>query len=326
MSDLPPLESTQPSDAPPPRGLPPEQLAALAAAPVEPLLAPLLLPGTLTLIQGPRGVGMSQVMAGCAVAMAAGGGFLGWQAPRPHSVLLLAGGETAAALARRVGVAQRAAGVAVGDRLGLVALGPQAPRMPNLALRDGQLDFETLCRHQPVVMIDDMASLLPIAGLECAEGGEMRHIVGRLRRDGTALVVSLANGRQARRRADITARAMLNGLADAVVDLSFPDDYAITDGCRFELRIARARHVIGPDRAPLEARLTTLADGTPSWSARPVRSDLRQRFEAMLATGATVAEAARRIGVSRASGYRLLREIENVARGDEDKVESFAGI
>ena len=92
MSDLPPLDSTQPSDAPPPRGLPPEQLAALAAAPVEPLLAPLLLPGTLTLIQGPRGVGMSQVMAGCAVAMAAGGGCLGWQAPRPR-----AGGHALAA-------------------------------------------------------------------------------------------------------------------------------------------------------------------------------------------------------------------------------------
>ncbi len=309
MSDAVLCETSHPHDAAPPRELRPDQFAALAAAAARPVLAPLLLPGTLALVQGPRGIGLSQVMAGCAVAIASGGSFLGWRAPEPQRVLLIAGGEPVEPLARRVGVARRAAGDAeTGDRLALVALGPEAALMPNLALRPGQLDFQTMCRGFPVVIIDDLASLLPLGGLECADGGEMRHVIGGLRRDGKALVVAQANGLQARRRADITGRAMVNGLADVVVDLAWPPDYAVTDGCRFELRIARARHLAGAERMPIEARFATTGDGTPLWTVTSLAAGRREHFKAMLADGVPFKDARDVLDVPIASAYRWRRE------------------
>lgn len=303
-------ETIHPLSAPPARELPPAALAGIAAAPLDHVLAPLLLPGTLALVQGPRGVGLSQLMAGCAVALASGGSFFGWRAPRPWPVLLLAGGEPAGALARRVAAACRAAGAPPDtlDRLALVGLGPEAGLMPNLALRPGQLDFETLCRRAPVVMIDDMPSLLPLAGLECEQGGNMRHVLGDLRRRGQTAVIAIANGPEARRRADVTARAMVNGLADIVIDLAFPGDFDATDGCRFELRISRARHVAGPDRAPIEARLVTLDDGTPSWVVTPLNVGRRQRFLAMLNQGVPCTAAMRELRVPSSTAYRWNRE------------------
>src|SRR5947208_14268196 len=51
------------------------------------VLAPLLASDTAALVYGPSGIGKSFFALGVAWAVASGGSFLGWRAPRPRRVL-----------------------------------------------------------------------------------------------------------------------------------------------------------------------------------------------------------------------------------------------
>src|SRR5947209_6085240 len=67
------------------------ELMAAEIAPRADLLAPLLSSDTIALVWGPAGVGKSFFALGIAWAVASGGSFLGWQAPRPRRVLYVDG-------------------------------------------------------------------------------------------------------------------------------------------------------------------------------------------------------------------------------------------
>ena len=66
-------------------------LLAAQLPPRSDVLAPVLASDTAALVYGPSGIGKSFFALGVAWAVAAGGSFLGWQAPRPHRVLYVDG-------------------------------------------------------------------------------------------------------------------------------------------------------------------------------------------------------------------------------------------
>src|SRR6476620_12374137 len=68
------------------------------------LLPPWLASDTAALVYGPPGIGKSFLALGIAWAVASGGSFLGWRAPRPHKVLYLEGEMTAVEMQRRIGL------------------------------------------------------------------------------------------------------------------------------------------------------------------------------------------------------------------------------
>src|SRR6185369_6087051 len=79
--------------------------AALLTADLAPrtdILAPLLASDSAALVYGPSGIGKSFLALGVAWAVASGGSFLGWQAPRRHRVLYVDGELGAAELRERL--------------------------------------------------------------------------------------------------------------------------------------------------------------------------------------------------------------------------------
>src|SRR5258708_30651088 len=79
--------------------------AELLAADLPPradVLAPLLASDSAALVYGPSGIGKSFYGRGVAWAVASGGSFLGWQAPRPRRVLYVDGELGAAELRERL--------------------------------------------------------------------------------------------------------------------------------------------------------------------------------------------------------------------------------
>src|ERR1700749_2516983 len=78
------------------------QLMAADLPPRSDLLPPWLASDTAALVYGPPGIGKSFLALGVAWAVASGGSFLGWRAPRPRRVLYVDGEMGAAEIGDRL--------------------------------------------------------------------------------------------------------------------------------------------------------------------------------------------------------------------------------
>jgi hypothetical protein len=266
------------------------------------ILAPILPAGAIGWFHGPRGIGLTHVMVGCADAIATGFSFLDWTPLRPTPVLLLSGTMSEVALRARI----RATSVPGFDarrdaNLRVVALGPDRTAVPDLATTSGREALAVLAETCDVIMIDDVAGLLPGNRLDDEAG--LWHWLAEQRRTGKTVIVSQASGQCARRRADVAARNVLERLADVVVRLAPVARAKPHEAVNFELHIDRAWHVPARDRAGFEVSLETGANG-PQWYLQPIDLSRRERFEAMRATGMSVREAARETGTPRTTAYR----------------------
>ncbi len=135
----------------------------------EPLLAPWLLTQSLTMIHAWRGIGKTHMALGIAYAVATGGKFLTWEAPRARRVLYIDGEMPAAAIRDRL-----KAMVEADDRdfdpSYLLILTPDAQEgpMPDLATREGQDTIEAIAAAQSVelIIVDNISTLCRNSGSE----------------------------------------------------------------------------------------------------------------------------------------------------------------
>jgi hypothetical protein len=281
------------------------------------LLHPILPAESLMLLHGPRGVGLTHLAVGIAVAMATGTSFLGWEPPRPSRVLLLSGTMSATALAGRAQGNRLPHDLEVVERLQLVAVGRKAAVLPNLATTEGWQELGVLAAQAEVVIIDDIAGLVPGGRLNPAAAAGLQQCLANLRRDGKAIVVVQADEPDARRG----TRAVLQRLADVEIRLAWPAGYDVAEGCRFEMHIERARHLAGHDRLAREVRLEEDDEGSYVWHTAPAGAARRALFESLMQDGVPIGEAGRQAGISPASAYRWRKEIRTAeaAAGRREK-------
>ena len=138
-----------------------DELLTLDIQEREQILSPWLLTQSLNMIHSWRGVGKTHVSLGIAYAVATGGEFLTWKAPRPRKVLYIDGEMPAAALKARL-----AALVKRDERdfdpAMLMTLTPdvQDGAMPDLATKDGQLEIERVIGDAELVIVDNISTLV----------------------------------------------------------------------------------------------------------------------------------------------------------------------
>ena len=94
---------------------------------------------------------------------------------------------------------------------------------------------------------------------------------------------------------------------DLVHGAAPPARLAPADGARFELRLEKARHLAGPDLAPIEAQLCPGADGLAEWRWHRGESAALRRAAALLQQGMSAEAVGKAIGVSPRTAYRLQR-------------------
>jgi hypothetical protein len=274
--------------------------AELLAATVTPrpfILDPILSPGSAALIWGPSGVGKSFLALGLALAVAGGGSFLGWTAPRPRNVLYLDGEMSAAAVGARL----RLFG-SPPPSLHLWLAADQGGRPLDLTTLDGLERLVRGWRKVPdLIVIDSLSSLVGVRGGDSERWSEMRYFLGLQKRAARAVVmVHHANRDGAMRGLSQRADAM-----DLIMALRRPRDWQPTDGARVELRLEKPRHQIGAAAAPIEAQLCPGADGTAQWQWHRGGSRDLQRALPLFEKGMSAEAVAKAIGVSARTGYRL---------------------
>lgn len=214
--------------------------------PRETLLSPWLPARGLAMVYGPRGIGKTHFSLGVAHALATGGPFLRWQAPKPLKVLVVDGEMPAVALQER-----------------LQALGPMSPNLRFLAmdlqhmgmdlgLEDDWNRLEAVVGDAQVLIMDNISTL---AGGGRENEAESWHPVQHWaltmrRRDRTVLFIH-HSGKGGQQRGTSKREDVL----DTVVALRKPADYSAESGARFEVHFEKARNFHGADALPFEAAL-----------------------------------------------------------------------
>lgn len=282
--------------------------------PREMVLAPWLPSKGLAMIYGPRGIGKTHVVAGAAHAIATGGSFLGWHAPKPRRVLVLDGEMPAEVLQTRLAaiVEPAPAEPPEPDYLRLLALDQQEH---NLDLSD-EADWPALDEaigNAEVILCDNISTLvrggreneaeswLPVQGWALCQ-----------RRAGRSVVFIHHAGKGGQQRGTSRREDVL----DTVIALRRPDDYRPYEGARFQVHFEKNRGFHGHDAKPFEAAL-----GAGGWTMRDLDDADMARVIALHGDGLSVRDIADETGFSKSKVDRMVakaRELKLLPTGKDN--------
>jgi hypothetical protein len=274
----------------------------------EPILQPWLLTQSLSMIHSWRGVGKTHVALGIAYAVATGGEFLTWKAPRPRRVLYVDGEMPGNAMQERL-----AALIDTDERdfdpLDFRIVTPDAQGekvMPDLATVEGQAAIEAEAAQSDLIILDNISTLYRDAGPENdAESWRIAQAWAlRMRRAGKAALFIHHSGKGGAQRGSSKREDTL----DVVINLKRPTDYFPEQGARFELHFEKYRNSSGKGEAkPIEATLTTDHKGRASWAWRSVEESTFDRVVGLKKDGLRPGEIAKELGIHKSRVSRHLK-------------------
>lgn len=234
-----------------------------AFPPREMLLAPWLPKQGLSMVFAPRGVGKTHFSLGVSYAVASGGSFLSWSAPKPRKVLVIDGEMPAGALQERWSeiVKNNLTEPPSGDFVRILAADICEFGLPDLSTTDGQAKIEPLIGDAELIVVDNLSTLARSGKENESESwGLMQEWALRQRRAGRSVLFIHHAGKGGEQRG--TSRR--EDVMDSVIKLSLPSDYSPVDGARFVVQFTKSRGFSGPEAEPFEAALREGAWSTKS--------------------------------------------------------------
>ena len=288
------------SSSPAKRAVTLAELRALNLPPRELLLAPWLHRKSNNMIVAERGVGKTWTVHGIALAVAAGGSFLRWTAPKPRGVLLIDGEmSTEELLHDRLPPMADALGLDPGDRLKILAADLDGQGLLPLNTKEGQADVEEHLDGVDLVIIDNLSALF--GGLEensATEWQPAKRWLLSLKLRGLGVLLAHHSSRGSKNPRGTSAR---EDALDALAFLSRPDDYDDgADDARFIVHLTKGRTLRAKDKVPFEAKLV---EGR--WTCEEARDEVLQEVADMTAEGKTVRQIATATGKGRSTVSRL---------------------
>lgn len=278
------------------------ELLAMNLPEREPLLvaddgSPVMRRQDLWMVAGPRGSAKTWMMGSIAVAAVTAGPCLRWRCPAPLRATLVDGEMPGRALQERLHLLAGDGADLSGLRV--IAQDLQDPPLPSLASPAGQAMLEPYL-DTDILLLDNRSTLIGSAGE--SDGDDwfpvQEWLLG-LRRRGITVVIAEHTGRNGLPRG--TSRR--EDILDVVLVLRRPADYRSEEGARVDLRWSKARGLTDDVVKPCEVRLR-IEDGRAEWDVREVLDRDYQQAVEMYVEGASPADVAVDLGVSRATAYR----------------------
>lgn len=281
--------------------------------PRELLLEPWLPAQGLAMIHAMRGIGKTHLSLGVAYAVASGGAFLGWQAPRPRGVLFLDGEMPAAALQERLAVIVASSQEQATMPLKIVTpdLQPRDRASFNLADPDDQAALEPLLEDIALVVVDNLSTL-------CRYGKEnegeswtpVQEWALRQRAAGRSVLFIHHSGKSGGQRGTSRREDVL----DTVIGLKRPQDYEPEQGARFEIHFEKARGFHGDEAQALEAMLATDGAGRQVWQVLTKEDSMMERVIELHQDGLKQKDIADELGVHKSTVSRQLTKAKKEGR------------
>ena len=299
-------EKAAPPAPPPVCAVSVQELAGMHFKPRATILAPWLHSQDLCMVFASRGIGKTHFCLAAAFAIATGGAFAKWTAPRPHKVLYLDGELPGALMQKRllmhcpdVEPAPEYLRIFTPDLL------PDGELMPDLSTAEGQQTIEAMIEPDTEVLFIDNLSAWARTGRE--NEGESWQPVGEwlltLRRRGIAVVLVHHAGKGGQQR----GTSKREDLLDVVIGLSRPKDYDPTQGAVFVAEFTKARNLAGTDAESLELALGGDEDQA-TWTYRTVEASTYDRVVALAKEGLSQSEIAAELEINKSNVSRHLRK------------------
>jgi RecA-family ATPase len=298
-----PLAEVPFEECKPLRALDLHELLTIKLPPREFVLSPWLPTQGLALLYAFRGVGKTQVALEIAYAVASGGSFLTWNAPKPRRVLYLDGEMPLVAMQERMTRIVRNSLIdpPAPEYLRLVSPDLQ-DRSFTLSTEEGQQRLEPLLANVSLVIVDNISTLANVGRENESESWlPLQEWALRLRRRGISVLFIHHAGKGGAQRGTSRREDVL----DAVLALRHPKDFDPRHGARFQIHFEKARHLVGEDAAPLCAHLTEYG-----WTVQALEQERDQRILSLHGEGLTQTEIAAELEVNKSTISRALRRLK----------------
>lgn len=256
-----------------------DELLAMEIKPREQVLGPIIQEKGLAMLHAKRGIGKTYLALGIAFATASGGQFLRWSAPRPRSVLYIDGEMPLIVLQERVkSIVLGSDLLAEPERLQFLAADYFEDGLPNLSTTEGQERIEPFLDGVELVILDNLATLTSaVRDNEAESWTPIQGWLLSLRRRGVSVLLVHHSNKGGAQRGTSAREDVL----DTIIRLSHPDDYAASEGARFEVFYEKTRGFYGDDAKEFEARLET-RDGAAFWTTRDMEDARAARIADLL--------------------------------------------
>lgn len=275
--------------------------------PRENLLAPWLACKGLAMVFAPRGVGKTHFALGVAYAVASGGTFLKWRAPRAGRVLLLDGEMPPVVLQERLAsIAATADGEAGQGFFKMLPYDLWEEGGPDLGTKEGQDALEPLIGDAELIVVDNLSTLARTGKENEAEGWAIIQAwaLSQRRKGRSVLFIHHAG-----KGGDQRGTSKREDVLDTVIRLSHPDDYDPTDGARFLVTFTKSRGIFGADVEPFEAKLD---DG--KWTCEDTNELIEAEVMARLAEGKSLREVGAELGINKNKVARIRDRVSGRAK------------
>lgn len=282
------------------------QLALMKFKMRELILDPWLHSQDLCMVFAARGVGKTHFGMSVAYAVATGGKFAKWNAPRPRKVLYLDGELPGGVMQKRLLMHCPDVEPAPGYlRIFTPDLLPEGQAMPDLSTYDGQAQIDAMIDDDTEVVFVDNLSAWARSGRENeAESWlPIADWILSLRRRGMAVVLIHHAGKGGQQR----GTSKREDLLDVVIGLSRPADYDPSQGAVFVAEFTKARNLSGNDAEGIELQLGGDEDRA-TWTWRTVESSTYDRVVALSKEGLSQTDIANELGVNKSNVSRAMRK------------------
>ena len=275
-----------------------------------PILEPVISRGSIGMIYGARGLGKSLLCQSMSFCLASGTSFLGFSVPEPVETVYADGEMLDWERQKRF---RRIEGDDVdegaGDRLHIIRPNFDAGVLPDLETAEGQRLLEELLPQGTALLIVDNLSAWCRSGREDAESWrKVQEWAMRMRaKEYAVLFVHHSNKRGGQR-----GTSMREDVLDYVIALR-PASNRDAKGTSFEMHFEKLRHISKDKVKPMLLRYRTPKDKPARWDVSPITPDEKMaEVSALQEQGLTNVEIAKRLGVSRATIQRYVKDLKNM--------------